>query len=78
MGQSASGCFATFTLLTEPRLFSDYIIVSPGLPEGIFRMEAAWAETHDDLPARVLLTAGELELRDPLNIVSTRQGWRRI
>jgi hypothetical protein len=33
-------------------------------------MEAAWAEAHDDLPARVLLSAGELELQDPFNIFS--------
>jgi predicted alpha/beta superfamily hydrolase len=69
-GVSASGCFAAYTLFTEPRLFTDYLIVSPGLPEEIFRMEAAWAEHHDDLPARVLLTAGEKEIHDPLGIVS--------
>jgi predicted alpha/beta superfamily hydrolase len=69
-GVSASGCFAAFALLTQPGLFSDYIIASPGLPAGIFRMEAAWAEAHDDLPARVLLSAGELELQDPFNIFS--------
>lgn len=69
-GQSASGCFAAFALFREPRLFTDYIIVSPALPSEVFRMEAAWAENNDDLPARVLLTVGDKEILDPLNLVS--------
>lgn len=70
-GTSTSGCFATYTLFSQPDLFSDYVIVSPGLPEEIFRMEAAWAETHADLQAQVLLTAGEREIMDPLSMLST-------
>jgi uncharacterized protein len=70
-GTSTSGCFATFTLFSQPDLFSDYVIVSPGLPEEIFRMEAAWAEAHSDLRAQVLLTAGEREIMEPLSMLST-------
>lgn len=69
-GTSTTGCFGAFALFSQPTLFTDYIIVSPGLPEEIFRMEAAWADNHDDLPARVLLTAGEREIMEPLEIVS--------
>jgi predicted alpha/beta superfamily hydrolase len=68
VGASASGCFGAFALLTQPELFTAYIIVSPGPAEEIFRMEAAWANAHDDLPARVLLTVGEKEIGDPLTI----------
>lgn len=70
VGTSASGCFTAFALLSERRLFTDYVISSPGPAAEIFRMEAAWAEAHDDLPARVLLTVGEYELHDPLTIFS--------
>ena len=70
VGISASGCFGAFALFSQPTLFTDYILASPALPEEIFRMEAAWAANHDDLRARVLLTAGERELEEPLSIVS--------
>jgi uncharacterized protein len=70
-GTSTSGCFATYTLFSQPDLFTDYVIVSPGLPEEMFRMEAAWAAAHPDLRAQVLLTAGEREILDPLSMLST-------
>jgi predicted alpha/beta superfamily hydrolase len=69
-GTSASGCFTAFALLSQPELFTDYVIVNPGPAEEIFRMEAALAKTCDDLPARVLLTVGEHEITDPLTIFS--------
>lgn len=70
-GQSASGTFCCYTLLTKPDLFTDYVIASPGIPDGeIFRLEQAWADIHDDLPARVMIAAGGLEVADPLSIVS--------
>jgi predicted alpha/beta superfamily hydrolase len=70
-GQSAGGTFACYTLFTRPDLFTDYVIVSPGMmDQGIFRLEAAWAEQHDDLNVRLLLSAGEREIQDPLSIVS--------
>ena len=70
-GVSAGGTFACYTLFTRPDLFTDFVIVSPGMvDQGIFRLEAGWAERHDDLRARVLLSAGEKEMRDPLGIVA--------
>lgn len=70
-GQSAGGTFCCYTLFMNPSAFTDYIIVSPGLPDReIFRLEAAWAEKHDDLNAGVFLSAGHKEMLDPLQIVS--------
>jgi predicted alpha/beta superfamily hydrolase len=69
-GHSAGGAFAAYTLLTKPDLFTDYIIASPGLMPGNFRLEEAWAKGHSDLRARVLLTSGEKEMLDPLEIAS--------
>lgn len=69
-GQSAGGAFGCYTLLTRPDLFTDYVIVSPGMPDqGTFRLEAAWAEQHADLKARVFLSAGEREVLDPFGIL---------
>ncbi|MCC7134698.1 MAG: alpha/beta hydrolase [Gemmatimonadales bacterium] len=68
-GQSAGGTFGCYTLLTRPELFSDYVIVSPGMTDqGLFRLEAAWAERHADLRAKVFLSAGEREVLDPFGI----------
>jgi hypothetical protein len=46
-----------------PDLFTDYIVASPGLVPEIFRCEDAWAAAHDDLGARVTLTAGGRDCR---------------
>ncbi|MDX2058105.1 MAG: alpha/beta hydrolase-fold protein [Gemmatimonadales bacterium] len=68
-GQSAGGTFGCYTLLTRPDLFADYVIVSPGMTDQcLFRLEAAWAAGHDDLRARVFLSAGEREVLDPFGI----------
>ena len=69
-GQSAGGTFAAYVLMTRPELFTDYIIASPGLLPENFREEEAWAAGHKELHARVLLTAGEKEINDPLTIAS--------
>jgi uncharacterized protein len=70
-GQSAGGTFCCYTLLTQPDTFTDYILVSPGLPdETLFRLEAQWADSHDDLRAGVFIAAGGREVMDPLNILS--------
>jgi predicted alpha/beta superfamily hydrolase len=70
-GQSAGGTFCCYTLLTRPETFTDYILVSPGLPdETLFRLEADRARSHDDLRAGVFIAAGGREIMDPLNILS--------
>lgn len=71
LGASAGGSFCCHTLFTRPELFTDYVIVSPGIiSPKIFGLEAAWAASHDDLKAGVLLSAGQDEIGDALNIVS--------
>jgi predicted alpha/beta superfamily hydrolase len=63
-GHSLGGLFGTYTLLTHPETFSKYGIGSPSLwwdSNMIFAYEAAYAATHDDLPANVFFTIGSLE-----------------
>lgn len=72
LGVSAGGSFCCHSLFTQPGLFTDYVIVSPGIVSPkIFELEAAWAASHDDLPANVFLSAGQDEIGDPLDIVGT-------
>lgn len=64
-GQSLGGSFGAWVLLTEPELFSAYILSSPSLwyhDHMIFDLEAAYASAHDDLVAQVYLATGELEV----------------
>lgn len=63
-GHSFGGAFATYVLLTEPALFSNYIIISPAYwyaGHALAGFEQRYAEAHGDLPARVYLAAGDLE-----------------
>jgi predicted alpha/beta superfamily hydrolase len=63
-GHSQGGLFATYVLLTEPRTFRRYGIGSPSLwwdNDMMFEYEARYAETHDDLPAKVFFAVGEHE-----------------
>ncbi len=63
-GASMGGEFATYTLLTRPELFEEYFIVSPALgtgDKGLFALEAAYAEAHDDLAATVHYSIGSEE-----------------
>ena len=64
-GQSLGGSFGAWVLLTEPELFSAYILTSPSLwyhDHMILELEAAYAASHDDLTAQVYLATGELEV----------------
>jgi len=63
-GDSLSGLFAIYVLLTQPNLFSKYIAGSPSLywdENLIFGIEQKYADTHTDLAAKVFISAGELE-----------------
>jgi uncharacterized protein len=63
-GYSLGGLFATYVLLNEPATFRRYGIGSPALfwdNELLFDHEAAYAGTHDDLPAKVLFSVGANE-----------------
>ncbi len=60
-GHSFGGLFALYVLFEQPELFARYAINSPSLwwnqRESIAR-EAAYARTHDSLPAHVFLSFG--------------------
>jgi predicted alpha/beta superfamily hydrolase len=63
-GYSLGGLFATYVLLNEPGTFRRYGIGSPSLrwDNGLmFDQEAAYARTHDDLPAKVFFSVGANE-----------------
>lgn len=64
-GQSLGGSFGAWVLLTEPELFSGYILTSPSLwydNHMIFDLEADYADRHHDLPAQVYFATGALEI----------------
>lgn len=68
IGGSMGGEFATYTLVTRPELFDNYIILSPMLgtaQRNLFDLEAAYAEEHDDLKANVYLSMGSEEEQAP-------------
>ncbi|HLT90327.1 MAG TPA: alpha/beta hydrolase-fold protein [Woeseiaceae bacterium] len=63
-GHSFGGLFALYALFEAPDLFRRYAISSPSLnftPDPVFALEAAYAEAHDALPARVFLSYGSEE-----------------
>lgn len=64
VGHSFSALFGLRTLLTQPELFSKYLLASPSIwwhDRAIHEVERSYAERHDDLAAHVFMTAGELE-----------------
>ncbi|MGA9827671.1 MAG: alpha/beta hydrolase-fold protein [Rhodanobacteraceae bacterium] len=64
VGHSYGGLFGTYVLLTQPKAFRNYVLVSPSLwydDKVALRMEAAYARVHDDLPARVYFVVGSYE-----------------
>ncbi|MEU9100028.1 alpha/beta hydrolase-fold protein [Streptomyces sp. NPDC048361] len=68
VGFSGGGHFVGFALLSRPAAFDRYVASSPalsGCEDLLFNLEADYAMTHDDLPAKVFLGAGEAEITDP-------------
>lgn len=64
VGHSFGGLFALFTLLSRPRSFGRYLVVSPSVwwdDRVILRHEHAWAGNHADLPARLFVAVGREE-----------------
>jgi predicted alpha/beta superfamily hydrolase len=65
-GDSAGGNFVGHMLFSKPEAFAKYICASPGFAYNdweVFRMEEAYAATHDDLPVTLYLAAGSDEMR---------------
>ena len=63
-GHSFGATFGAYVLLTEPDLFANYILVSPALwyaGRAIAGFESLYAQSHDDLKARVYMAVGDLE-----------------
>lgn len=68
MGHSYGALLGTQILLTEPELFRSYILGSPSywLDEPFMKkLEASYAEAHDDLPANIFAYVGEFEAAKP-------------
>ncbi len=64
LGHSYGGLLGTQILLSEPTMFSGYILGSPSYwydDHYMDRLEAGFAAAHKDLPAQVYLYVGEYE-----------------
>ena len=64
LGHSFGGLFGLVTLFRQPTAFRRYLIISPSLwwdNQVILRHEQAWAESHDNLPARLFIAVGGRE-----------------
>ncbi len=64
VGHSYGGLFGTFVLLTQPEMFQRYILVSSSFwydERVVFKLEQAYGDTHDALPAKVFFAVGGLE-----------------
>jgi predicted alpha/beta superfamily hydrolase len=67
-GLSAGGFFASWAIFQPNSPFKKYLISSPAMAYGageIFRQEAGYAKSHQDLPIGIYLAAGVLEASDP-------------
>lgn len=61
VGHSLSGLFGLSTLFTEPELFDRFLLASPSMwwdDRAILGYEERYAQDHDDLPAKLFLSAG--------------------
>ena len=65
-GHSLGGLFTLYALFEAPELFGRFAASSPSLDfseESVFVLEAAYADAHDALPARLFLSFGSEEPR---------------
>jgi predicted alpha/beta superfamily hydrolase len=73
VGISSGGFFGLYVLLTQHELFNRYVIGSPTLyrnNKAIFDLEREYANQHDDLPASVFLSVGQLEeTEEPFELI---------
>lgn len=63
-GHSLGATFCAYVLLTEPGLFANYILISPALwyaGHAVAGLESVYAQSHDELTARVYMAVGDLE-----------------
>jgi len=60
-GYSDGGLFVLYTLFRAPELFTRYFAGSPSMWDELFDYEQQYAATHQDLSARLFMTAGGRE-----------------
>jgi predicted alpha/beta superfamily hydrolase len=60
-GYSYGGLFVLYTLFHAPEAFQRCFAGSPSMWDVVFEYEQAYADTHTDLPAKLLMTAGSRE-----------------
>lgn len=63
-GFSLGGSFGLYTLFKKPELFQRYLIGSPSIwydDKVLMKYENSYAQTHDDLAAKLFIAVGELE-----------------
>lgn len=68
LGHSYGGLLGAQILLSEPAMFSGYVLGSPSFwydRRHMERFEAAYAAGHDDLPASVYMYVGQYEAMKP-------------
>lgn len=73
-GYSYGGLFTLYALFHAPEIFTRYFAGSPTMWDQLFEYEEKYASTHDDLKARVFVTAGALEsdLLEPVQRMADR------
>jgi predicted alpha/beta superfamily hydrolase len=62
-GYSDGGLFTLYTLFHKPELFKRYFAGSPSMWDQLILDEEAYTASHTDLPAKLLVTAGEKEVK---------------
>jgi predicted alpha/beta superfamily hydrolase len=60
-GYSYGGLFTLYALFHAPEAFQRYFAGSPSMWDVVFEYEQAYAASHMDLPAKLLMTAGNRE-----------------
>lgn len=74
-GHSYGGLFGLHVLLTEPKMFSHYIIGSPSLwfdQRVMFKREQDYAGAHADLPANLFMAIGSFETTNKQQVKNLR------
>ncbi len=68
-GHSAGGFFGLYSLFSDPALFGNYILSSPGLADeksrGIFNMAQNFVNENRDIKAKIFLSVGGEEEHEP-------------
>ena len=79
LGDSSGGHFGLYALLTEPGSFQRYVVGSSSLGYGekaLFKLESAYAEAHQELPARLFLGIGDQDELAPFSAYEVESSGR--